>query len=114
MRTFQSTGSEDFALGSDGNLTVISGLPASTQTARQYMRARAGEMFLNVDEGIPFDPVAWSGTPNLAQFESAGRTRLLQMPEVVEVLSFVARQDGDTLSYTAEILTESGEATVNG
>jgi hypothetical protein len=114
MRTFQSTSSNGFALSTAGNLTLVRGLEAITTVAVQYMQARRGEMFLAADRGIPFDPVAWSGSPNVAQFEAAGRATLLQVPDVVQVLSFQALLVGDVLNYTADILTTAGAATING
>ncbi len=114
MRTFLSTSSEDLALDSAGNLSVISGADAVLQTSRQYVRARRGEMIHNVHQGVPYDPIVWSGTPNIAQFEAAVRARLLQMPEVAGIRSLVARLEGNVLGYTAVISTASGEVTVSG
>lgn len=114
MKTFLSTSSEDFALDAAGNLAVISGPDAILQTSRQYVRARRGEMIHNMDQGVPYDPIVWSGAPNIAQFEAAIRTRLLQMPEVTGVQSLVASLDGNILGYTAVISTETGEVTVSG
>lgn len=114
MRTFLATDANDFARGSDGNLNLIVGDGAILQTGRQYMQTRRGEMIHDIQSGIPFDTVVWASSANIAQFEAAGRARLLQVPDVLEVVSFVARQDGDVLGYTATIRTTTGETVING
>ncbi|UNY40219.1 baseplate wedge protein [Pseudomonas phage vB_PcuM_ KLEP17-4] len=114
MTTLLSNSRNDLALNAGGNLQVIDGIEAIAQAARSYMQARLGEMYYNADQGIPFVDIVWSGAPNIAQFEAAGRTRLMQVPGVIEVVSFEARQVGDVLGYTAVIRTASGETTLNG
>lgn len=114
MRTLAATEKNDLALNAGGAMSIISGIDAIAQTARQYMQARAGEMFLAMTDGMPFDPVVWSGTPNIAQFEAAGRIRLLQVPGIIEVLSFTARLEDNVLAYIASIRTDQGEVAING
>jgi hypothetical protein len=114
MKTFLATDRNDLLLNSAGNLQVFNSIEAIAQTARQYMQARRGEMFLAVPDGLPFDPVAWSGEPNIAQFEAAGRARLLQVPDVVEVLAFDAQLINNELSYIATIRTTAGEVAISG
>lgn len=114
MTTLLSNERNDLALNAGGNLQVIGGIEAIAQEARSYMQARLGEMFYNADQGIPFADIVWQGSPNIAQFEASGRARLLQVPGIVEVISFEARQVGDVLGYTAVIRTTAGETTLNG
>lgn len=114
MITFQSNEKNDLQVDKAGNLTLISGVPAVGQTARQYMQVRQGEMFLAVPDGIPYESVLWSGSPNLAQFEAAARARLLQVPDVLEVVAFESRLVDGVLRYTATIRTDSAEVVVNG
>lgn len=114
MTTLLSNSRNDLALAADGRIRVISGLEAIAQSARAYMQARLGEMYYNADQGLPFADIVWGGSPNVAQFEAAGRARLLQVPGVVEVISFEARQTADVLGYTATIRTTAGETVING
>lgn len=114
MITFQSNVNNDLVVSSAKSLSLIGGVESVAQTARQHMQARRLEMFLAADRGMPFDPLAWSGAPNVAQFEAAGRVTLLQVPDVIGVPSFTAQLDGDTLSYIAVIQTIYGEATISG
>ena len=78
MTTLLSNMSNDLALNESGRIEVIGGIYAIAQSARAYMQSRLGEMFYNADQGIPFADVVWAGSPNIAQFEAAGRARLLR------------------------------------
>jgi hypothetical protein len=114
MRTFVADTLNDLVIGSNGNLNTYGDINAIAQTARQFMQARRGEMIHKADEGVPFDFIVWGASPNIAQFEAVGRARLLQAPDVLEVLDFTATQSGDILTYTAVIRTTAGETTING
>lgn len=114
MISLKATATEDLTLGMDGNLAFVGGVGAITQTVKQYVRARRGEMIHRFDQGVPYEAIIWGGSPNIAQFEAAARTRLLQTPDVLEVLSLQARLTDSVLSYTATIRTSLGEVTING
>ncbi|AZD85017.1 hypothetical protein C4K14_2183 [Pseudomonas chlororaphis subsp. aureofaciens] len=114
MKTFQADGSNDLVLAGNGQLSIISDLEAFTQSAKEYMQAVLGEMIHNADQGLPLEAVVWGGTPNVAQFEAAGRVRLMQVPNAQEVVSFTARLLGDVMSYTAIIRTPWGEVPLSG
>lgn len=114
MRTLFSNNTNDIVLDADGNIAVVSDINAIGSTTRQYMQTRRGEMIHDIQSGIPFQDVVWSSAVNVAQFEAAGRARLLQVPDVTEVTAFSAVQDGELLSYTATIQTTAGETTING
>lgn len=114
MRTFLSNIVNDLSLASDGNLAVGNTLAFRAQTYAQYMQARRGEMIHEMQRGIPYDDVVWSGTPNVAQFEAAARSTLLQVAGTVEILAFSATLSDNVLSYTADILTDAGMVTING
>ena len=114
MRSLASDRRNDLVIGADGRLSIVTGAAAVEVVARSHMQTRRGEMIHAVQQGIPFDPVAWAGTPNLAQFEAASRRRLLEVAGVREVVSFSARMDGDVLTYSATLRTDFGEVALNG
>ena len=114
MKSLASNQRNDLVIGADGRLSVVTGTAAVEVVARSHMQTRRGEMIHAVQQGIPFDPVAWAGTPNLAQFEAASRRRLMEVAGVREVMSFSARMDGDVLTYSATLRTDSGEVALNG
>lgn len=114
MKTFKSDETNDLTLASDGNLATVSEIDAFAQSARQYMQARLGEMVHNADQGIPFGTVLWGGTPSIAQFEAAGRARLMQVPNALAVVAFTARLVSDVITYNAVIKTPWGEVRIHG
>ena len=114
MRTFLSNNQNSLVLGADGLLQIGNSFEFRAQAYRQFMLARRGEMIHEMTRGIPYEQIVWSGTPNVAQFEAAARATLSQVPGTVEILAFSATLEGDELLYTANILTDSGEITVNG
>ena len=114
MRTIGTDSSNDLNLLPTGTLEVLQGIDAVSQTARQYASTLLGEMIHAVDQGVPFFGVAFGTQPNLSQFEAVMRRRLLECPGVLQVPELSARQAGDTLGYTATIVTEFGAGVING
>lgn len=113
MRTFLSNQKNDLILNGIGNLEIVEGINAVSQTSRQYMQTRRGEMIHDILSGIPFDLLVWNGAPNIPQFEAAARVRLRQVPGVISVQSFEVKMIGDTLDYVTTLNTQSGEVTFN-
>lgn len=115
MITFASDGNEDLAISMGGGTYLISGDDAILQSARQRAKARRGEMIHAKDQGVPFEQVAWIGTPNIAQFEAGVRAAIMTTPGVVEVRALKADLVDGVLQYTATLVTENGtEASING
>lgn len=114
MKTLEASATNDLRLDAGGGLAFLNGLPATAQTAEQFASTRRGEMLHAMDFGIPFDLMAWGGTPNVAQFEAALRARLMETPEVLEVVALTARLNGDVLGYVATLRTTYGETIING
>lgn len=114
MRTLLSDSNNDIALAPSGNVHAVTGSAAVEQVAKHHMLTRRDEMIHAMEQGIPFDLIVWGASPNIAQFEAAGRARLLQVPGVIEVVEFTAQQVGDTLDYVATIRTEFGEVSLGG
>lgn len=114
MRTFESDISNDLVLIGGGLNPNVTALEAVAQVAKHYMLTRRDEMIHDMQNGIPYDIIVWGASPSIQQFEAAGRTRLMQVPDVVEVVQFTARQVGDILDYVAVLRTIYGETTVNG
>lgn len=108
MITFESDFNNDFVIADNGNLSMISGINAVSQTAEHYAYTLRGEMMFAADLGVPFFEVAFGASPNIAQFESFMRLRIMEVPEVLRINSFEARQVDDRLLYNAEIVTIYG------
>lgn len=112
MITFETDFNNDLVIGSDGNLSLISGINAVSQTAEHYAYTLRGEMMFAADLGVPFFDVAFGATPNIAQFESFMRMRIMETPEVIRINSFTAEQVNDSLIYNAEIETIYGAGVI--
>lgn len=68
------------------------------------MKAQLGEMFLQLNDGLPTLADVWR-TRNFIKWEAAGRITLGKVVGVVRVVSFVVSTSGDVFSYTTQILT---------
>jgi len=114
MKTLGTDIDNDIYLGADGNIAIISALPAASQTAEHYGKTLRMEMIQEYDLGIPFFITAFGAEASIPQFEAAMRERILQTPEVLSITSFETTQDGEVLRYTATIETSYGQTTING
>lgn len=114
MKSLASNQKNDLVIGADGRLSIVTGAAAVEVVARSHMQTRRGEMIHAMQQGIPFDLVVFGASPNIAQFEAYARRRLMSITGVIEVVQFEATLVGDELTYTATLLTEYGETTVNG
>ena len=117
-QTFGVNENNDLFIGSDGNLSIVSGQQAVLFACASAAKAQLGEMIYAVNQGIPNFQAVWVGTPNLQQFEAALRNTLLNVSGVVQVDSITFTQTntskGNILGYTAVIVTEYGETILNG
>ena len=103
----------DIYLDASGHLAVMTALDACMQNCQTAMLAVQGEMMYAADEGMPYSTVAWENyRPQL--FEAAARSVLLQVEDVVGIISFTQSLTGNTLSYTATINTIYGTTTFTG
>lgn len=114
MITFATDEDNDLVIGADGNLSLITSIPAVAQTAAHYAQTLLNEMIQDYDNGVPFFIVAFGSSASIPQFEAAMKKRILQAPEVTGIASFETAQDGDVLRYTATIETIYGSANING
>jgi hypothetical protein len=118
-QTFSVDSNNDLYLGRDGNISLSYDLPAVLVVCEQAVKVRLGEVVLNTDVGIPFFETAFSGVPNIIQFEAAVRSAILNVDGVTDILSInttvtETSPAGAVLNYTAVINTTFGQGTVNG
>lgn len=112
--TLSVNSNNDIYVGVDGNIALAYDLTATLQACAQAAKTILGEMVLNTDQGIPYFQVVWVGVPQLPQFEAALRSAWLAVEGVTDILSVSLTQSGDTLLYSAEILTVYGQGVING
>lgn len=94
----------DIYVDENGNLAMVTGVDAVKQDCEHAMKAQFGEMFLQPLQGLPNLADVWR-TQNFIKWEGVARATLAAINGVVRVVSFVIQPNGDTLNYTAQILT---------
>lgn len=104
----------DIYLDSNGNLALSSGLQAILENCSQAAKTRLGELVLNTQQGIPYFTTLFIGVPLVEAFNAALTSAWLAVNGVLEVLSVVTTQSGNTFFYTATIRTSAGTGDVNG
>lgn len=114
MLTFSADANNDLFIGPDGALATSAGLDAVLQVAQQAAQTSLGEMIYATDQGMPFFSTAWSGAPNVAQYEAALRRTLLAVPEVVGIQAVDITTADNRLSYVVTIETTYGVGVLNG
>jgi hypothetical protein len=113
-QTLAINSNNDIYLGSNGNLVVATGQTGVEQACQTATQAQLGEMILATTSGIPNFQAVWSGTPNLAIWESYLRAAILNVPGVLAVVSLSSSVAKNTLSYTATISSQYGIFELNG
>lgn len=114
VQTFATNSNNDIFVGSNGNLSVLSGLNAVLAACVTASRAQLGEMVFAQTSGIPNFQTIWTGTPNYAIFSSYLRQVLGQVDGVIEVTDIQLSNANNILSYTATIKTIYGKGAING
>jgi hypothetical protein len=114
IRMFGANHNNDMYLGPDGNIAIHSGLLAVEQACEHTMKTMLQEMVLAYDKGLPNFQTVWVGSPNVPQFEAAGRAALQLVDGVVEVVTFDSIVSQNKLVYTAQIMTIYGDVYLNG
>ena len=113
-QTFTSNTNNDLFIGSDGKLSISSGIDAVLNACRTAALAQRGEMIFATNKGIPNFDVTFSGAPNLALFEAFLRANLEAVDSVVEVEDLSTSNENNVLSYSATIKTLYGTGSLNG
>lgn len=111
-RTFGQNSVGDIYIGTDGNLAVLSGLAAVEAACATATKAQLQEMVLATTSGIPNFQALWIGTPEYSLWRSYLLSTLQNVPGVEQVSSLTLSVSGNTVSYTAVIVTPLGTATI--
>lgn len=106
--TFAVDANNDLYLGTDDRLAMVTGAAAVGQACAHAAKTILGEMVLATDEGLPYFEAVWNGTPNLAVFEAALRTALLEVDGVTDITALSMVVSGGVLTYAATIVTVYG------
>ncbi len=110
-QTFATTSdTNDIYLGTDGNLAVLSGQTAVLAACATASTTQLGECVLAVNAGIPNFQAIWVGVPNYAIWKQALTQTLQNVQGVVQVKNLQLSTRDNTLSYTATISNQFGQA----
>lgn len=112
-QTFGTNASNDLYLGPDGNLVVLSSLPAVTAACESTARAILAEMIYQVNKGIPYFESVFIGSPNYAIFRSYLIQAFLAVDGVLSVQSLTLTVDKGVLHYQATIQTQFGSGVIS-
>ena len=111
-RTFQANANNDLFIGTDGNLSIVTGINAVLQGCQEAVETLRGELVFFPTEGVDYENTVWDGGPNIVEFDRQAQAEILKVNGVVRVIDFESSISGDTLTYTAQILTSFGTGTV--
>lgn len=113
MRTLSTDENNDILI--DGRSpVVVDGVEAILIVARACAQTILGEMIFNATGGMPYFETIWVGAPSTAPFEAAFRQRIMQIDGVTRIDDLLTEQVGNTMRYSAKIVTVYGEALLNG
>lgn len=113
MKTIATNEQNDIFVNNSGNLAISEGLQARANIATNKTRTVYGEVPLAAQAGIPFFDVIFNKfQPQL--FEQFLRQTLLETPGAIEVRQYNYTISGGVLTYSAVLVTEEGEANING
>lgn len=110
--TFETDNNNDLTLGSDGNLSMISGLDAVIQQCEEAMETLLGELIYDKTKGIDYGNTVFSGSPDFVKFERQASAQLLAVDTIQNVTDFTLEIVGDTLRYTAIIDSTLGTGNI--
>lgn len=104
----------DIYLDRFGNISLSVDLQAVLENCAQAASTRLGEEVFNVNEGIPYFDTLFSGVPRQQPLNAALRAAWLAVNGVLEVVSLMTDQVGNTFTYTAVIRTAYGTGGISG
>ncbi len=111
MKTLSSNDLNDIYLGTDGNLSVSTGLQACLESCRRAAQVRLGELPYAQSRGAPFFQIMED--KNLSLYEMYITNMARSVPGVTGVESVEFSIDEDNLNYTATINTIYGTGTIS-
>lgn len=111
---FKLDENNDIFIGTNGNFAGAYEAEAVAIVCKCAAQTLRGEMIFNIEGGMPYHEALWSGSPNVLQFETAFRSRISRVDNVLEILSLETQIVDGVFQYSAAILTAFGETNFNG
>lgn len=114
VQTFSTNSSQDIFIGSDGNLSVSTGLQGVIDACETATYAQLHEMVLANNLGMPNYQTIWIGQPNYPIWNLYLRNTLESVAGVNSVKNIQISRGNNILNYTATIKTDFGTTTISG
>lgn len=112
--SFLTDAKNDLYLDADDNIAMGRDLASVLQVCDSVAQTILGECVLDQDVGLPNFETIWNGVPNIAQWETAYRTNIMAIADVLEIVSLVVTIESGQLKYQATIRTTFGTGAANG
>lgn len=115
MKSFLTDENNDFYLDASGNIAMGEDINAVVQCVQNAVNTLLGEIQLDTTLGVPyFETLFNKQSPDIDLWKSYMVEEAEKVNGVVRVNSITTEVKDNNLSYTMEILTDYGEATVSG
>ncbi len=112
--TISTDSNNDLYIGSNGSLSISSGINAVLLACEHAAKTQLGELMYAVDQGIPNFTEVWGGSPNILQFDAYLRRALVAVDGVESVTDLQIYTSDNKLTYQATIQTIYGTGAING
>lgn len=112
LKTLQTDDNGDLYIVDGSSLGVLHNKDAVIQDVSSATKKILGENPFNTLEGVDYFGTVFSPTPDYDQFRLQLMEAALTVADVTDVVSIEITQNGDQISYTMQINTIYGPATV--
>ena len=111
-QSFSLNSNNDIFMNSSGNIDLSSGINAIVYNCQNATQAQLGEMIFNQNQGLPNFETVWTGTPDIALWQAYLQQTIQNVVGVTTINSLTINSSKNILSYTANIETIYGNATI--
>ena len=114
MKTLAINSDNDIYLDGSGNLAVKSGLKAMADIIVNKIQTNRGELMYNGGKGIDYFNTIFSSPCYPDLFQNQLISEIEETDAVQQVSSYDYKTENGVYSYTVKIMTDYGEAVING
>lgn len=116
MTVIALDGNNDMCLDDSGQLKMLTGREAYSQTVKNAICTILGEVQSNTSLGVPYFTTVFESPKNLQTWRNSVIARIKEFPFVVAIdkFSIDVNYTTKTLSYTIWISTDLGGITIQG
>jgi hypothetical protein len=112
-QSFSINSNNDIFIGTDGNLSIATGITAIEYACQNAAQAQLNEMIFAYNQGVAYFETIWQNTANVAQFEASLRAAITSVPGVTGISNLTILVQNNQLNYTATIQTIYGTGNIS-